>query len=396
MRKMKKLLAAVLSAATVFSMSAMPAFADDATGSTTPVNGVHFTKEFKSDTDGSYLPDETFNFTITGTEPTTSETTYEGLTVKKGLTLASGTDAEGKVYDYNKVSLEYGTDHATSQEGIFEFTGTDFDGPAYYKYTVKEVPGENSTITYDTTEYTVYVLVDNTKTPVAVLNMSGTDKKEPIKFNNTCTADNLKITKEVKGTWANLDKKFKFQIVIPVGGEAIDLPENAEISATYERTKTYTDDPTSETFVVKNEADLASTENVFYLRNGESLVIKGLPTGMIYKIKEIDEENDQYTTTITGTTQVTTVDDEGYTTTKTRDYVTSGKDYDSTAVKLADGSVVKTPIVKGGNFVKFTNEKIYTAPTGLALKVGQQLIVLLIAVFGAVVIFKTRRRSSAK
>jgi hypothetical protein len=240
-------------------------------------------------------------------------------------------------------------------------------------------------------------MVDNTNTPVAVLNMSGDSVKEPIKFDNKCTADSLKITKKVTGSMADKDKKFKFQIVIPVGGEAIDLPEGEEMTATYERAETSEGDSDSVTLYVKNEADLKDTENIFYLGNGDSLVITGLPTGMIYKIKEIDDDNAKYTTTIKGTTQVTTVDEEdGSKVTKTKDYETSGKTYDSTAVTLADKSVVKTPIVKGGNFVEFTNDWDYTAPTGLALKVGQQLIVLLIAVFGAVVIFKTRRRSSAK
>jgi hypothetical protein len=157
------------------------------------------------------------------------------------------------------------------------------------------------------------------------------------------------------------------------------------MTGTYRRAVTSTTD-TPVSIVVKNEEDLSESDNIFYLGNEDSLVITGVPEGMIYIIKELD--GDEYTTSILGETQKVTDADGDITSNKYQ--VANGKTYD------ARSTGKNSPIVNGGNEVTFTNNLDITTPTGLVLKFGPQLLVLLIAIGGALVIFKTSKKNKAR
>jgi hypothetical protein len=190
MKKMRKILAAVLSAATVFSMSVMPAFAEDTSGeSGTVVDGgsttgetedsgsseiseLEITKKFVSENGGS-LPNASFTFTMKPATVTPDENgknpTYNNIEVVPGLPLA---DAD--------IDMDFtATVNANAEKTeAFDFTladGKSFEGPKVYAYVVKEEVDEDSTdsaIDYDTSEYTVYLLVDNTNKVTAALGVS--------------------------------------------------------------------------------------------------------------------------------------------------------------------------------------------------------------------------------
>jgi pilin isopeptide linkage protein len=412
MKKMRKILAAVLSAATVFSMSVMPAFAEDPSGEnggdgtvidgggttaetedsgsgSSGISGLTITKEFKSENGGS-LPNATFTFTMKPATVTTDEDgnsteTYNSIQVVPGLPLSD-----------DEVNIDFTATVDSDETGTetFDFTladGKSFEGPKAYAYVVKEEVAEDdkdSAITYDTEEYTVYLLVDNTNTVTAVVSVSVNEdgekeatalSKKPIKFTNTCSTDSLVVKKVVTGSMGSKTEQFKFQIVIPEtsrlqGGHKIDAGTTYEAVVTRKATGT-TEDPIS--IVVKDETDLTDSDNIVYLADGDFVTISGLPENTDYAIKELEATD--YTTTIVGET----TDANGDGVKKN----VSGKVYDA--------SEKNTPIIDGGNTVTFTNSKDFT-PTGLAIKVGQQLLVLLIAVGGALVIFKSRKRKAEK
>jgi pilin isopeptide linkage protein len=366
----------------------MPAFAADGdnTSGSTPITALKFTKTFTSETSGA-LPQEDFYFTMT---PATvaANTTYNNVEVKPGLDLAT-----------SRVEVEFkssSSDSTMTKDGQFNFTLADnkeFTGPAVYSYVVKEEAPSDQSVTYDTTEYTVYVVVNNNKEVTAVVNVSSKKAdettateinqavgKKPITFTNTCATDSLVISKVVSGSMANMNDSFKFQIVIPVEGAATGhtIPAGTKFTGTITRAATNTSTETVD-IVVKNEADLSDTENVFELKNGDYITINNLPEQTIYKITELGAED--YTTSIVGKTKEKDATD-GTLVTKEHT-VASGKVYDATTEH--------SPIVHGGNTVQFTNKKDMT-PTGLAVEYGPHILVLLIAVGVGLVIFKSRRK----
>ena len=85
-------------------------------------------------------------------------------------------------------------------EGKFEITYTE---PGDYYYTIRQIPGEESEITYDDTEYTVVVSVytenDRLSTPVVTVSKAGSaEKPDNVEFDNTIGTTTLEIIKVAK------------------------------------------------------------------------------------------------------------------------------------------------------------------------------------------------------
>jgi pilin isopeptide linkage protein len=371
MKKMSKIFATLLTVATVCTMTAATVFADDPTpaandAGTTKVESLTFTKKFES-TNGGILPDETFTFTMTpDTTVDGTGKTADGLTIKQGIALTTST-----------VTLDFGADHDAEQTGTFSFADKTFEGPAVYRYKVQEVAptGDdvNTAITYSTDVYTVDIMVDNTNTPIAVLNVgtdgSSTTEKKPITFTNTCATDKLVITKTVTGTMGDKTKQFDFSIDIPVAGDNIDLASGQKIPYTITRNNGTTE--TDKYFTVGGK-------NEFTLANGEKLEINDVPEGMIYTVTEASYATDGYDTSIVGTFST-----GNSTVTKT---------LNKTSVYDATEKGQNTPIVNGGNTIAFTNHKDITN-TGVAMNVAPYIAVLLVAIAGAIVLFVSKKRN---
>jgi hypothetical protein len=385
MKKTRKFLAAILTAATVFSMSVIPAFATSETTSSeaTAITELKFTKTFTSENNGS-LPNASFDFTMTPATPDAGSK-YEGLEVVTGLPLEKN-DAT--------VSFTATTGSTETGTGTFNFGLADsktFSGPKAYCYEIQEVipssDKKDTSIKYDDTKYTVYLLVDNSNNVTAVVNVSstkagedGTDTKtdinekvakKPIAFENKCHTDNLRIEKKVTGSMGSKTDKFTFQLLIPVkggtGGHTI--AEGTTYTGKIYRKATGT---STETVDIKVKDTLGTTENTFELADGDYLSIDGLPEATIYTVTELGAAD--YNTSIEGTFSSD----------------------DTEVIKKENGKVYNanekgTPIVDGGNTLVFTNKKDIT-PTGLVVAYGPQILVLLIAIGGALVIFKTRRK----
>jgi hypothetical protein len=399
MKKMKKLLTAILSTAMIFSLGAIPAFATNADNDDTNTkilvdNAISFDKYYISSS-GSIFPDAEFTFTMTPVEITGNPKTENGLPIKSGIALSD--DNSSVTLQFNSDNSEIsqttvdvkGEDNSTvtlSAEkltGSFSLDGIDWGTePAVYRYTVTEDEGDNTAIDYDGTDFTVDIYVDNTGTPIYALCgdvdestqlMTNTEAdKKLLQFKNKTTVDSLEIKKEVSGSLASKTDQFSFKPNIPVEGDNINLKAGDTFKATFTRKANSTAANTKEMTII------VGTPAEFTLADGEYIEITGVPEGMIYTVEEIGATD--YTTTIKGETSSTDGD---------ASKKVSGKTFDATA------SGKNMPIVDGGNIVTFTNEKDIT-PTGLALEFGPYLAILGVAVAGAVIVFASRKRRTER
>jgi hypothetical protein len=408
--KVKKILTTLLTTATICSMMAATAFATGSTGetssgsgSTTEIKEISFQKVY-TNTNGGMLPDNTFYFTLTpDTSVTANEKTDEGYNVYSGVSLgtAANTSIEFSSNNAANITKADGESKETTT-GKFDLSGVTFTAPGAYRYIAEEVIPENEhkSITYDTTKFTVEIIVNTELKPVIarcinkqVKNSSGEyetatvdNAKECITFNNTCKTDGLTIEKKVTGV-GSTTQEFDFNIDIPVGDSSesgstyIELSAGDEIPATiYKKvtgSTTYTE--TGVTFKV------GATDNNFKLADGDYITINNLPEGMIYIITETAV--DGYNTTITGV--FSSGNTESSKTLKNSTVYDASKKTDSNT----DGQ--DTPIVDGGNTITFTNDM--PAPsTGINLNVVPYVAILLIAALGAVTAFVFRRKRAQR
>jgi pilin isopeptide linkage protein len=391
MKKFKKLLTTLLSAAMVFSMAVLPAQADEQTIGTqtsTAITGVSFDKYYISEK-GMSVPDQTFTFTMTpDTSIENSNLTNGEMSIVPGLALgddnATVTLTFGSQATTTATQTKVDGKYAEKLSGFFSFSNVTWPAKAAtYRYIVKETAGTNTGITYDTNEYTVDVVVDNNGTVVyAFCGTVAEDKtmsqetKQPIVFKNTSNTDSLTIKKTVTGDLANKTKQFKFTISIPKIGDNITIDDNVTYTGTFTRaTNSEAKGTTSITVTVGTDAE-------FTLADGESLTFEGLPQGMIYTITEDSESSGNYTTNISGVTTVV-VDGKAQTVT---DYVENSKVFD------ASKNGENMPIVDGGNTVTFINALNTTTPTGLVLEYAPYLIVMLIVIVGAVLVLVSKKK----
>jgi hypothetical protein len=166
------------------------------------------------------------------------------------------------------------------------------------------------------------------------------------------------------GDYTNPDDEFTFQIKIPVGGVALDLKDGTDMQA-YKITKN-ADGSTTETKLTEDKAILVAGEQTddegwqtFTLKGGEQLVIYGVPTGMIYFVKETNSLG--YTTTHAHITESETLNaNTSYSDANPTDYYT---------------------IVSGNNIVAFKNTK-NQPNTGIRM----DIIPYVVAIFGVAIV----------
>jgi pilin isopeptide linkage protein len=231
MTQWKKLLTGILTTATVFSMTGAPIYAADGAGESTPITELTIQKEFysvimnengeKVKNENGVLPSEDFLFdmtpdkTVKVTQDDKGNNVYETdstnhLPIKPGIDLG-----ENKEID---IAYDSTTENALQEES-FDLSDVTFEGPAIYRYVVEEVEGSNTNIDYDSTKFTVDVMVDADGEIAAILDAS-TNKtfKNPIKFENTCLSDYLIIDKTVEGKLGDKKQQFTFTLDIPEEG----------------------------------------------------------------------------------------------------------------------------------------------------------------------------------
>jgi hypothetical protein len=179
--------------------------------------------------------------------------------------------------------------------------------------------------------------------------------------------------KKVTGDYGEKDRLFHFTLDIPAPGDNIDLTEGDTISGVIEKRDT---ESIPVTITV-------GTKFGFDLKDGEALVVKNVPDGMIYTVTE--DKYEDYETTIT----------------YTADIKDNANNAESNIIRTVKGNVYNaakkgqdTPIVDGGNTVLFTNNKGAKANTGIKMDVTPYIVVFVIAAVGIIFLATRKKREN--
>ncbi|MBQ2330415.1 MAG: hypothetical protein II387_06620 [Oscillospiraceae bacterium] len=349
MKKMARILCAILTLALAFSLMAMSAAADP------DPKVASFTVDLT--VTGDKNPTVTFAYTIAGPEC---------------ISEPDGTTTTGYVTGSAPTIGEAAFAAETAQKTVnVDFSDTVFNVPGAYRYTITATdPAVAGVELGDTTIYLdvyvsqsdceghglEYTYVFHTDSEAeAFAELAGGKKITGI--TNTYASYDLTVSKAVTGNQGDLSKYFKFTVKadLPAGasypyGETaytVDIT-GAEANPTASASTIYSE--------MTNPATVTATELAagvdFYLKNGQSIVIKGLPKGSTYEVTEVNE---------------------GYT-----------QSVEGTAVLTNDGT--ETHGLTANATVAFTNNKTGSIPTGVVLGTVSGIALLAGGAFGIVAI----------
>lgn len=377
-KKIRTLVSTALISAMVLTMGGMSAFAAETSNLVKQENGVvTITKTVTTDKDNpTYAPNTTFVFEVSngiaGTVndgANTAAVVYAGVT--GGLKFAAENDAKA---EFTPAMASSSDASYQSKDAKLTVDASVFEAPGIYHYNVKETAGNYAGITYDTTNYDVYLYVEFTygengvvskKEVKNIVAKSGENKAGELAFTNDYGKDNgethdVTITKEVKGNQGSKTKDFEFTIsVVPdQSGETFQV-------VTMNGDK-----------VQKSVQLTGDTSVKVSIKDGETIKVYGLTDGDKITVNESDYRNDGYTTTYTTSTSEKFVDNS-YEVEK----ITGTNDEDSVSFKVAVDSAAIT----------VTNTKTVSTPTGIVMTFGPYvLLIALAAVFGT--LFFRRKR----
>ena len=286
MKKMARILCAILTLALAFSLMAMSAAADP------DPKVASFTVDL--DVTGDKNPTVTFAYTIAGpvciSEP--AGTTTSGYVTGSAPTIGEAAFAA-----------------ETAQKTVnVDFNATVFNVPGAYRYTITATdPAVAGVELGDTTiyldvyvsqsdceghglEYTYVFHTDSEAEAFAEL----AEGKKITGVTNTYASYDLTVSKAVTGNQGDINKYFKLTVTAELpDGKAYPYGETAytvditgaEANPTASASTIYSE--------MTNPATVTATELAagvdFYLKNGQSIVIEGLPNGATYSVTEANE-----------------------------------------------------------------------------------------------------------
>lgn len=285
--KLKKFFAGVLAAAMMLTVGATAAFATTPEYTTTPDNvDLSIMKNYK--VEKGTAPKEDFTFSVTyvpdKSKPYTSTYTYtETKTVK---------------FEENMTAKD------VAYTGSLGIKISDFslpEGPGKYCFEIKETSNGTPGVTYDnSTRYLVitvanndnlngYVyyaqLYDSNYSPATSIKgqATGTKVDGANAFTNTYTANNVVISKDIKGGLGDLAAKFNFKVKLTVADT-----KNAN---QYVGAKVVHSDDTAVTVGTVWSIFAKDSEDGWYdvkLGRNDQLELENLPEGVIVTVKETD------------------------------------------------------------------------------------------------------------
>ncbi|MFR3374303.1 MAG: Spy0128 family protein [Faecalibacterium sp.] len=285
--KLKKFFAGVLAAAMMLTVVATAAFATTPEYTTTPDNvDLGIMKNYK--VEKGTAPKEDFTFSVTyvpdKSKPYTSTYTYtETKTVK---------------FEENMTAKD------VAYTGSLGIKISDFslpEGPGKYCFEIKETSNGTPGVTYgNSTRYLVitvanndnlngYVyyaqLYDSNYSPATSIKgqATGTKVDGANAFTNTYTANNVVISKDIKGGLGDLAAKFNFKVKLTVADT-----KNAN---QYVGAKVVHSDDTAVTVGTVWSISAKDSEDGWYdvkLGRNDQLELENLPEGVIVTVKETD------------------------------------------------------------------------------------------------------------
>lgn len=267
---MKKLLSLALVLVLVLSLGAAAYAADNKDAS--------FNVTYKLANDGTSSPAETFTFTFTNGQVTDA---------------AAGVNAPA--IPASTVSFDAGeaTAAGATKAVSVNLAGVTWPSVGIYTYDVKQTAGNTAGVSYDTKtlKMKVTVALDNdNQYYVAFVTTSLADDdhngKTDVKtggFENTYSAGDLSVTKNVEGNMGDKTKFFDIKVTVT----------NPDDGKTYPASYTVTggSEPSNPNTIT------AGTQTTFKLKDDETITIANLPYGVTYAVTEVDYEAEGYTTT---------------------------------------------------------------------------------------------------
>ena len=364
------LVAIMVAALAVPTMAADPAKITDGT--------VWFTKDFVIGTDVTAVPTQTFEFTLTGISGNSSAdnkiTNHTGV-VNTNIVWGSSITSTGGSGTLNFGSSDSVGSGTVSKSFSINFSGLIGNGitePGVYSYTLTEKSNTGDGITYSDKTFYIDVYVGyetnaSTDNTLKILNVvvsetkgtgsgnsltygedgkidasenGGGSGRSGAVFTNTRTAYTLTVTKTVTGNQGDKNKHFTIHI------------ELSNVSAN----TTYTIVPTcDDSLTPSNPTNITVTNGTgstdVYLKNGESVTIKGLPYGTTYTVTETGAPT-------------------GYT------------------VSISDNGTGS--LTTGNGSVTVTNDKDGFVPTGILLTVAPFAVLMIVGAAGVTVILKRK------
>ena len=355
MKKMARILCAILTLALAFSLMAMSAAADPDPDTDTNTKKASFTVDLT--VTGDKNPTVTFAYTIAGpvciSEP-------------------AGTNTTGYVTGSAPTIGEAAFAAETAQKTVnVDFNATVFNVPGAYRYTITATdPAVAGVELGDTTiyldvyvsqsdceghglEYTYVFHTDSEAEAFAEL----AEGKKITGVTNTYASYDLTVSKAVTGNQGDINKYFKVTVTSAMpAGKAYPYGETAYTVDTTGAEANPTASASTIYSEMTNPSSVTATELAagvdFYLKNGQSIVIKGLPKGSTYEVTEVIE---RYTQSVEGT-----------------------------AVLTNDGT--ETHGLTANATVAFTNNKTGSIPTGVVLGTVSGIALLAGGAFGIVAI----------
>lgn len=290
--KLKKFFAGVLAAAMMLTVGATAAFATTPEYTTTPDNvDLGIMKNYK--VEKGTAPKENFTFSVTyKADKSKPYGTYTQPEASKSKTASFDSNMDAK---------------ADAYQASLGIKISDFElpaGPGKYCFEIKENVPTNKTpgVTYDETtrylvitvahndDYTGYVyyaqLFDDSYTPgTSIKNgqSAGVKVLGNNAFTNTYTANNVVISKDIKGSLSDLAAKFNFKVKLTVADT-----KNAN---QYVGAKVVHSDDTVVTVGTVWSISAKDSEDDWYdveLGRNDQLELENLPEGVIVTVKETD------------------------------------------------------------------------------------------------------------
>lgn len=377
--KLKKFFAGVLAAAMMLTVGATAAFATEPATDTT--TGSYTTS--KTDTDLGIMknykvekgtaPKEDFTFSVTyvsdKSKPYTSTYTYTGTKTVK--------------FEENMTAKD------VAYTGSLGIKISDFslpEGPGKYCFEIKETSNGTPGVTYDnSTRYLVitvanndnlngYVyyaqLYDSNYSPATSIKgqATGTKVDGANAFTNTYTANNVVISKDIKGGLGDLAAKFNFKVKLTVADT-----KNAN---QYVGAKVVHSDDTAVTVGTVWSISAKDSEDGWYdvkLGRNDQLELENLPEGVIVTVKETD--GNEYTVEQ-----------------NTSDINSKNANTSYAKIGTMNNSVVTATVGAVNGSIGFVNTKEGTPDMGVVLDNAPYIAMLAIVAIGGVALMLNKRR----
>ncbi len=365
LRQVFTVFAVIVAAFAMCASVATPAFAAN-----TPVSGgtTTFNKYLVMDADAN-VSNVTFGFAIKagaaqeasgGSPAIYAGVNADSIKIDTAVFTTNDSTTPGTPSNTEDSTQKYATKSVT-----VNLQGVTFNKPGIYRYVITETATSQDGITNDTNTtrtldvHVAYAAGSETELKVTsyALHPSDDSSKKANGFTNTYTTHNLTLKKQVEGNQGDRNKYFKFTVSITnaVAGTKYDVAcPSADNDSRNEDKLTVGDDGT--------------VTATYYLKDDQSITIKGLTGGTHYAITEESYSSDGYTTANT---------------------------VDGTA-SLQGGTTGDETMGIDSHEVVFTNHKEGIVPTGILIETGPYILMGAVVIIGLVALLATSRRRSRK